>query len=244
MKSAIFYLLRKSDKDYADLRKNIELVRKISHFDNTPILILSEEDVPHFEGTTFHKIKFEIPPWVDQSNMMTKFGEKHTVGYLHMCRFYAGMMFREECLQGYDILIRLDTDGFLSQMKEDLPKYMYDNCIGYMYSGYFEDSPLFTVDLDKHTLDFCNQINAKSYWLNNWSRRSFNTNFEIINVPVLMKTRYMEMFDFFDKTGGFYKYRWGDCPFRYLAMNTIYIEHELMTGIEYSHQQFRRKMND
>lgn len=239
MKGAILYLCRNTSTDISNLHRNISLVRNIPFLNSFDIIVASEEPIPTSEK--YCQVNFTFPDFIDSTRIMVQDAVKHTHGYLHMCAYYAGLMFYEDCLQNYDVLVRLDTDGFLSRMTTDIPKYMYYNNITYMCSGFFEDNDKYIQNMKKHAIDYCSKRGI--VYSSDWNNRAFNTNFEIINLPLLRQTDYMDMFDYFWRTGGFYYYRWGDCPFRYLAFDVLKIPYEVMNGIDYRHQSFHRIAN-
>lgn len=57
--------------------------------------------------------------------------------------------------------------------------------------------------------------------------------------------RYRALFDYLDKTGGFFEYRWGDALVRTFAVNLLLEEREvhLFEDIPYSHGGWRNSAN-
>jgi lipopolysaccharide biosynthesis glycosyltransferase len=134
----IIYLSRK--QDFNDLKKSIQLLYKFFNKKyNYPIIIFhddfSQEDMQYFieryPNLKFKSIKFEIPSWINKDKIAPG-----SIGYKHMCRFFAGELFKNDIIKKYEWYWRLDSDSFIhSKIKYDIFNFFDTNNYVYGYVG-------------------------------------------------------------------------------------------------------------
>lgn len=166
MKTAIIYLVKNDQKHINNLHESLERLQSYWKLPNRPAVILFHEDVQGYIwaeldrkiGNIFHaKVKFEIPEWIDQSRVPENyFG---SVGYRHMCRFFAGSFLQHSTLDGLDYVWRLDTDSFLTRPLPYNPfQKLADEQAAYGYLTSFQDIPEVTVGLWEATQRFVDDM--------------------------------------------------------------------------------------
>lgn len=227
--------------DTMNLNISIYLIRQIPHFDNSDIIVVSQED--YITAHKFYKIDPKIPESINKGLILDYESNRNNgYGYLNMCAWMSHLMFLEPFLQEYDIITKIDTDGFMKYMVSDIPKLMYDNKVLYSSSGFFNDAKKYTVGLDITAKKYCEEqgISCDMKFFEN--RTSFNCNLEMINLPILKESGYLKMSEYFYNHGGIYYYRWGDSPIKYIIFNVLGLKYKIMRGIEYKHQDFIKSM--
>lgn len=235
MNNKIIYLLRESPTDLKLFEKSIELLAKnFLPTNNYPIIVFHEgikeqyfKKVSDTYSVKFElqEIQFSIPEHLDKSTIPEKIivpGIKNpfSIGYRHMCRFYAGEMYKQDILKGTDYYLRLDNDSFfLSPVSYDIFKYMDNNDYVYGYHEIVDDNPIVFEGLWEK---------SEKYSLNKAIKKPFNqitygkayyTNFEIAKFNWFLEKDYMDYYNFIDLDGGIYKKRWGDHVIRYIGVN-------------------------
>jgi alpha 1,2-mannosyltransferase len=230
-KAAIVYLTRQ--KDILDLKKSLFLLD--AHFNKQfkyPIIIFHEDltkgmmcDLKSVSKSKiiFEKLTFKFKPGVDQ----TKFPKKYlgfSINYRHMCRFFSMGIYEQKIMDKYDWYWRLDTDSFiLDTINYDVFEFMAKNKIMYGYNHIAVDSKELTIDLKKTFDEYVlkKKIVPKSLSrlvpFGIWFGQFFYTNFTITNTAFWKSKKVKDFLDYIDKSGGIYKYRWGDTPIHFLT---------------------------
>jgi len=247
MKTAIIYLTHNEPSHLDNLRQSLRSVRNYWTGTRQPspaIIVfhegLSEESLDELRDIGLVDqlvlVKFEIPPWVDKDRVPPyHFG---TIGYRHMCRFFAGEFLRHPVLQEFDYVWRLDTDSFLTRPLPYNPfEKLAEQKAVYGYLTSFCDIPEVTTNLLETTNDFIQQKLGKLRPFN-WERRLYYTNFEILDVDWFRRSGYLDYFDYLDQAGGIYYWRWGDHVIRYLGLEIFGSQTHLFENIGYRHQGF------
>jgi len=158
------------------------------------------------------------------------------VGYRHMCRWYAGLIFQHEALQGYDYVWRLDTDSFILAPIEHDP-FEVLTCNDYVY-GYLmqqDHPPGMCGDIDAHVNSYIKEHQlGVSY---RWDRVVPYNNFEIMDIGFFGGKDYQSLFRHLDATYGFYRYRWGDYIPRIIGLHLFAAgKFVKLKDIRYRHQ--------
>ena len=130
MNACIVYLV--DTRSRAEFQRSLELLRSIPALQSYPILAFHEPDYPSdlraalskAHKVRFHEISFTRPrysPEVEASipERFTLPNCSLSMGYRHMCRFFAGEIFKRPELGSYQYAMRLDTDSYLYEPVED-----------------------------------------------------------------------------------------------------------------------------
>lgn len=227
-------------EDIIDLKRSLFLLDK--YFNRKyqyPIIIFNEDYnstlKEHFKNDIsvqpqFIKVKLRIPDWIDKNEIPEYFDDKWNIGYRHMCRFLS--YYAYTYLEDYEYYWRLDTDSFIRASIEFDPfEIMKKEQAIHGYVGTFKESPKVIKELlptvDKH-------FGYKIFW----DRECYQMNFDISKTSYWLNDPYKSYFDYLDKSGGIYKYRWGDIPIRTIALNEFGAKVKKL-NIKYRHQHFR-----
>ena len=263
--SAVIYLLNNHPKDINNFRKSISLLIDNYH-KNFPcdIVCFYEEDFPPQEieliktvfkniPIYFEPIKFKIPDY--SKKILTQIPEYFphpdfphaqgfSIGYRHMCRFFAGEIFKHNKLSKYRYIWRLDTDSFiLSPISYNVFNRLDEKKAVYGYINIQNDHPGVVHNLWELSSNYFKQINKghifKPDIIDAHRNRVFYTNFEIFDMEWFKGNDYQNFYNFIDNTGGIYVYRWGDHSIRYIALNSLLEKEQLyfFNDIRYYHQQ-------
>tara|TARA_B100000614_G_scaffold262915_1_gene301178 strand:+ start:7490 stop:8365 length:876 start_codon:yes stop_codon:yes gene_type:complete len=173
-------------------------------------------------------------------------------------RWKSGLCYTEPVLAKYDWLCIIDTDAFIaSDVGEDPFQYMSRNNKLYGYRALSYDDPALIHNL-YHTLqNYLTEYNVEpkniygektkpydycipqSY--GQWPQCpiTYYTNIDFISLDFARSEEYQSLFKYLDDTDGFYDYRWGDCPVRYLIVRTFVDEQQIhrFEDWEYVHGQ-------
>ena len=255
-KNCIVYLVRSTKEDIEGLNKSLELISKnlLPFTKKVDILIFHEDSLEEFKssiikvpGIIFHKIQFNLPnysedikakipeyyPHPTHGNGPIAWGHPgFTMGYRHMCRFFAGDIFNNDIIQQYDYYMRLDTDSFiLSPLNFDIFDWAKDNKCFY---GYIE--PAVQYDNPKVAEGLSAKVREK-YSNNIPEFLLYYTNFELVYIPWFRDSKYMEFYNYIDALGGIYTNRWGDHIIRFLGVNLFMNKENIIPvkGFTYQH---------
>jgi alpha 1,2-mannosyltransferase len=265
-KSAIVYLLNNNQKDISNFRHSISLLYN-NYYKSFPcdIICFYEKDFPEEEleylknalsilKVSFVNIDFEMPNFYSQETLQSipqyyphpDFPQANgfSIGYRHMCRFFAGDIFNYPIIQKYKYIWRLDTDSFILSpiIYNVFEKLNKNNCI-YGYINIQHDHPGVIKNLWETTEQYFKNLNKDQIFSSDnkqfHKNRVFYTNFEIFDIEWFRQKEYQDYFNFIDRSAGIYKYRWGDHSIRYIGVNSIAKEDQIYfyNDIEYFHQQ-------
>jgi len=175
-----------------------------------------------------------------------------SLGYRHMCRWRSGPIFLEPVLQRFEFAMTLDSDSFLpGEWRED-PFQMLKR------QGKIAAFPHLGREAASVAVNFLYYylLYAKMHGLNprrtkvlaslveknwKWYQQTFMSDIEILWLPWFRdpEGEYQKMFRYFDSTGGFWLYRWGNNPFRTFAMGTFLDDSKVsIATLPYMHQEF------
>lgn len=256
-KAVVVYLARSTQQDAADLSRSLKLLKKnfLNRF-RYPVVVFIE---PSFKGEwknevlrnsgvdcRFETIEFSVPSFLNaQAIPEYVFHPKFTLGYRHMCRFFSGAMYLEPALKDYQWYWRLDTDSFvLGKVKYDVFEFMQKNGCIYGYNVMSKDEPAVSVGLWELTRRYIKDRSIRPTYLNEfiqdgeWDRSYYYTNFEISSMDFWRSQPVKDYFDYVDRSGGIYRYRWGDTLIHTMALGMFLDKSKThrFTDIYYDHQ--------
>jgi len=181
----------------------------------------------------FQKFPNEIPKYSDE--IMVKINESinnathhsEKVGYKHMCRFWAGEIFKNQMIKEYDFFLRLDCDSFiLEKVKYNIfEEFEKDKKIcAYMKGSKSMDNPKMSFGLNNEIFRFEEKYEGKIIDSIKTIPEGtlVGTNFELCNIKSILNSDYMKVYEHIDKSGGIYIHRWGDHIIRYAIVSMIF----------------------
>lgn len=258
--AAIIYLARSRRTDISSLKHSLSVLDlNFNNQFNYPIIIFHEDFneslMDEIQKCTqsklkFERVKFEIPDFLKKEKIPEFIyveGFEFSIGYRHMCRFFSGLIYQNPVLKDYDYYWRLDTDSFLlGKIDYDIFRFMQEN--GYLY-GYLNagmDRPAVVNGIWDVTKKYIEINNIQPTFLKKfthggiWDMTVFGTNFEISRLDFWRSSDFKDYFDYLDKDGGIYKYRWGDACIHFLAVSMFIPENQIhkFSDIAYQHQSF------
>jgi len=193
--------------------------------ESVDIHIFHEGDLEeeHFTRTTtiakrclvfFHHVEFRLPEWISSKEVNESIASNTTpgwrdMGYRHMCRFYSILIYPQLLRWGYRKMMRLDDDSFVMEplpllfksvspenpykcrlLQQESNKFAYD-----FYQEYHAFCDLYKIPCPDKSYDF--------YVI------PFNNMF-VLDLSIYERTDVKNYLQYMDKTGGIYRYRWGD----------------------------------
>lgn len=238
-RGVIVYLSGSSSKELNDLR--ISLWRLYVCFNKKfsyPIIIFHEdfddEIISYVSDSVpmklqFEKVEFNFPSFLDKKYSKDLYLDvnkrTYSLGYRHMCKFFSNDVFYHPALSDYDYCWRLDTDSFiLAEINEDVFEVMERGNFVYGYLISERESPALADDfkffVEKYARNNLIKIkDVKDFSKNGeWLRETFYTNFEISKIGFWKSREYQHYFEAINKSGGIYKFRWGDTLVHTLAV--------------------------
>jgi alpha 1,2-mannosyltransferase len=228
-------------------RRNRLLVRNLpSDYD---IIIFHEDDIDrdYLSSMIKNNIKFidisdtsfRVPEHIPESNIRDIPDGRWGINYRHMCQFRT--IDQWEYLSQYDYVMQLDDDGWIeSSVNYDIfnycrknnYKFCYIDRRGEMHQNTIKTLPKFTK---KYVIENNVDINCsiEDIHLND----AFINHIYITNVSFWQRDKIREYLDAIDKSGGIYKYRWGDSPILSLAIKMFMKSKHIleMNDFNYTH---------
>jgi sulfur relay (sulfurtransferase) DsrC/TusE family protein len=265
MNKAIVYLLNNNNKDILNFRKSFSLLYN-NYYKKFPcdIICFYEQDFPQIElsflkhqlekiNIVFEPIEFMMPEYKPEvvSNIPEYFPHPDfpesvgfSIGYRHMCNFFAGDIFNNSVILKYKYILRLDTDSFIIEpIQYDIFDKLKENNALYGYINIQDDHPGVIKYLWEYSEKYFKSINKNKIFnkqlIKNHKNKVYYTNFEVCDVEWFSSRDYQNYFKFINDSGGIYQYRWGDHSIRYIALNSLlepdqmYFYHD----IRYFHQK-------
>jgi hypothetical protein len=163
----------------------------------------------------FHSIRFEFPKWLSKSDVEESIASSdipgwRDMGYRHMCRFYSLQVYPLLIQWKYNKMMRLDDDSFTLEnlpllFRAVSPKDPYKARLLQKESETFCQFfyPYFHSFCETHRISCPPETDPDFYLI------PFN-NFFVVDLSVYEQPIVLKYLDYMDKTGGIYKYRWGD----------------------------------
>ncbi|KAF4691427.1 hypothetical protein FOZ62_003751, partial [Perkinsus olseni] len=176
-----------------------------------------------------------------------------SLGYRKAIRWRSWPIYNEECWRRYDYALTLDTDSYLPGQwdnEEDVFDYMHARNLTAVFTHFGRESAAAAVNFLQYFLLYCKMHGidprgspvAKSLIEANfkWYQQVFELDFEAVKLSWFVENAaYRDFFLFMDSTGGFYKYRWGNNPFRTFALAVLLREDQMAAlRVSYAHQGF------
>jgi len=253
-KCVILYLVRNSKRDIKDLKKSLNCLDiNFNNSYNYPVIVFNEdftnatmEDIKKSTSSEiiFQRVIFKVPEFLNMNEVSdyvyidnSPYSIGFSIGYRHMCRFFAGKIYDCPILKGYEYYWRLDAHSYiLEKIDYDIFEFMKDNDILYGYIDSGKDITN-TDSLWIVTKKYLEDKNIK--YDKTWDGIAYGTNFEISSFEFWRSNEYKNYFDYIDRIGGIYKYRWGDHIIHYLAISIFVSEQRLykFTDIAYQHNK-------
>eukprot|EP01067_Filipodium_phascolosomae_P003731 Filipodium_phascolosomae@DN2664_c0_g1_i1.p1 len=190
----------------------------------------------------FQQVIFEIPAFLkDVPEIIPCY---KPIGYRHMCRFQAKLVYEQPIIKELDYYWRLDDDSLLREhVTYDVFKFMQGHDYVYGYRVVLPDNPLCIAGLRQAALEFAtnhkDKVNMTA--LTAWPEGNvYYNNFEISKVSFWLQENYREFIDFIDRKGGIYYTRWGDAPIKSTAIAMLLPSEKIyyFKDICYKHQKF------
>lgn len=267
MKNCIVYLANHREQEIKDFLKSLHLLQdNFLKIHDVDVVVFHEKEFNCYIQNLiklFPKINFifkelnfqlsysedilnKIPeyfPHPTHANGPVAWGHPgFTIGYRHMCNFFAGELYKESILDNYDYYMRLDTDSFiLREVKENIFDKMknLNAFYGFIAQAIQSDNPKVTIGLRECVKEFLDTNKIKTNIDISQIRENgmFYNNFEIGKISWFKNSEYMKFYEHIKNTGGIYIHRWGDAPIRYLLLNLIMPHNNMLniTEIAYQH---------
>jgi len=235
-KSCIFYLVNNSPIHLKRLQNSLKCLQA-NFLDKTPYPVVFghenlDEQTKNFikqyapEKSYFYNINFKIPNYSEEiKKQIPERFKGHwdesayfSIGYRHMCHFFAGEIYNHQFFSNVKYLLRIDCDSYFTDRvpydifaKMDETKCVYgtvgeENDMDYVIDGLQNTCKLFFKDKYKTDIRY---------------NGMYKTHFELVDLQWLKNSKYMHFFDFIDKTGNIYIKRWGDAPIKYQGIKNI-----------------------
>src|SRR3990167_4107952 len=252
-KDCIAILTGNESEDLADLNRCLALVAANvlpSCADRVDVLVFHESSfnplVPHVVARfdlRFVEIAFEVPAYpADVMALIPEYFQHPTqsargrpgfsMGYRHMCRFFAGAMYQHPAIQEYRRCLRLDTDSaVLTPMAHDVFAWAERENVqyGYIAPGMQVDCPLVGHGFHEFLSAYRpgEALPARD--------TVFYTNIEMSDVRWFRSGAYDDYWRAVDRSAGIYLHRWGDHLIKYAGVQMLMDPRRLrpMTGFTY-----------
>ena len=163
----------------------------------------------------FHTIQFEFPRWLSKSEIEESIHDSdipgwRDMGYRHMCRFYTLLLYPKLIEWGYKKMMRLDDDSF---PLETLPLLFRSVSPEQPYMARLlqNEGETFRRFYYPFLAKFCatKKLSLPPEDDPDFFIVPFN-NFFIVDLSLYERPLVKEYLHYMDRTGGIYKYRWGD----------------------------------
>lgn len=236
--SCIFYLVNNNPIHLRRLYRSLELLNQnvLSKYpypvvfghegipDELKDIISSKLNTTHY----FHKVDFKLPDYPQE--IRDRIPEKFkghwdenaffSMGYRHMCRYFAGGIYKDEFFEKVNYLWRLDCDSYITdELEQDPFEVMQQSNAAYGFISLWEDEDYVIEGLHDFTANFFGQ---EFNLLRLDPKAVFATHFEIVDFKKIRSSKYMDYFDAIDKSGNIYIKRWGDAPIKYKGINAVF----------------------
>jgi len=163
----------------------------------------------------FHSIQFQFPSWLSKSEVEESIKTSdipgwRDMGYRHMCRFYAMLVYPQLLDWKYKKMMRLDDDSF---PLENLPLLFRSVSPQEPYKARImqKESKTFSRYFYEFFAKFCEtqHIQCPPESDKEFYVVPFN-NFFVVDLSLYQQPRVLQYLTYIDRSGGIYKYRWGD----------------------------------
>jgi hypothetical protein len=253
----IVYLTRRAE--IGSLRTSLSQLSRLLSNNPRPVVIFHEGDLGsnatqrsliHILGSrtplAFQRIRF--------SNFTRPRSVHRTIplSYYDMCRFFTLMLPNHPLLTLFSFYWRLDAHSYIFGPNpiEDPFEIMQKQQIQYAYIMANEEADhydtalwlLFQHFLNDHCLKPSTALRkTQRNWFGRYSHAIIFTNFAIANVSLFRDhSQIRAWLHTVDRSGGIYRYRWGDAPIHTLAL-TQFIERDQIVRLRYFGYMHRRE---
>lgn len=174
----------------------------------------------------FYNVKFKLPDYPQE--ILSQIPEKFkghwdenaffSMGYRHMCRFFAGDMYKHEFFSNVKYLLRLDCDSYITdRVGFDFFETMEKNNAVYGTKGARVNEMDYVLEgFEDHLKNYF----GKNYKHND-IHTTYDTHFELVDMQWFKNKPYMDYYESIEKTGNIYIKRWGDAPIKYQGVNRL-----------------------
>mmetsp|Transcript_12205 Transcript_12205/g.19167 ORF Transcript_12205/g.19167 Transcript_12205/m.19167 type:complete len:330 (-) Transcript_12205:1760-2749(-) len=268
----IVILTSNQDKDLKDLRHALGLV-DVNLNTSMPILIfhdgLSDQQAEDIKGWTRRDVTLEYFKLKDTEyeRLFEARGGKWyrqvaegqvSRNYMHMIRFYAGMLFQHPILHYYEYYVRLDTDSYFLGPSTDPVQQLKDHTsflrnisghpaakASYGYWWLSGDQEMVTMgfwDAAQHFMDGRGTVpnSLEGHLMRNgeWNRDIYYNNLEVVRLQWIRSALCTDFFRFLDANLLWFERRWSDAVVRSMQVFMSLQEFEaLRLLVSYRHQE-------
>lgn len=240
--NCVLYLVDSRESDVVDFINSVRAL-EVYFLENNPADVICFYEAPLGPSLgaiqsylrtpiNFQYIEFSIPEHNKHLSIPDVYyvepNNPFPIGYRHMCRFFAGEIFKQKVLDNYEYFMRMDSDSFLLRpvqynifdlMKNQNKKY------GYLEGSFDYDHPNAAEGLWAKALEWYEQnkdLCFKKPFDDIPEYMIFNTNFEICNIEYFRNSKYMDFYNYVDSLGGIYTKRWGDHIIKMLGVGMLF----------------------
>lgn len=245
---AIVYMAQKKhasygSNSYGKLTRSLDLLYKnYNNVHKDDVLIFHEGD---FEDADLAQLRgrgglrkevhlvrlggdfWSLPGHLRDSDQKGWEDSQFTVGYRHMCRWYAGKLFEFLNKTGYEYVMRMDDDSFLhSPIQYNVADFMESNDYEYAYRLDAFEPCCHPHYRQKYIDQFLEDMEDAPTFYNECCRNENNeynnygyyNNFFVSKVSFWMQPKVRRLFNFVDWTGGIYLFRENDLVLQSLSV--------------------------
>jgi len=190
----------------------------------------------------FQNVSISTPPHIRLEDVPLKENCSSTpIGYRMMCKFHSITVYDQPIMSGLDYAWKLDDDSkFRKKIPYDVFLKMRDNNCVYGYKKILNDNPGCVLGLWEATCKYVREQGINPKFFGSWKHpATYYNNFEISKVSLWRSCEYQRYFDYLDRLGGIFFYRWGDGPIKSIAVS-LFAEKESVhqfSDINYVHQR-------
>ena len=249
-KALIYYLTRATRLN--ELKRSLESVEQYFNFVyHYPIVIFHESDltesIPAIKGWTnsslyFQLVTFSLPDFLIHP-VTQNIPCRSTIGYRHMCRFNAKLVYEHPIMKWVEYVWRLDDESILTdKIRYDVLDFMRNKNMLYGYIWEHVDAKNCVTDLWNSTERYVQEHNIiPRNPLSQWkSPKLYYNNFEVSSMALWRSREYRSFIEYVDRLGGIYYHRWGDAPIKGIAVNLFVPKTQLhhFKDVHYQHNTF------
>lgn len=254
MRYCLVYTVKMHPNHLVQLRRSLASVRDylIPSTPNLDMIFFYDEGTQRFIERTMAELgmdnKIFLRPFTAGPLKYPDHIQAKIVGcksYNNMCRFWAGVVFTDPQVCEYDYYMRLDCDSYYTAPTGKnlfVEVHKAGAIYGHLTDAVMHDDSPHSQDINKTIKEFETGYKGKLYGTIDDVREGmvYYTNFEICNLEAFHRPGYMQLFDYLDRSGGIYMYRWGDHLIRYAGLHLFYPKDAVLEipGISYTHQSY------
>jgi hypothetical protein len=250
-KSVIFYLVNNNPIHLRRLENSLKLLNKNFLIKYPYSIVFGHEGIDpdtlnYFSSLVQSKtynltINFSIPnyPETIKEQIPEKFkghwdpNAFFSLGYRHMCNFYAGDIFNYDFFSNVNYFMRMDCDSyFIDTVTYDPFSLLKQSNTIYGTTGIEEDMDYVIEGLS----DFCRDFFKEKYNTNTKYNGMYKTHFEVLDFQWFKSSLYKDFYNSIKNTGNIFIKRWGDAPIRYQGVQNLLHESQIkILDLPYKH---------